>query len=211
MIYPAKEKMAAYYEDLLDKHGDSYLTLDWNSEESQKLRYAVLMYLFYITQRRKDISILDVGCGLGHFYKFLKDEGFISRDRIEYCGYDISEKLIKIARKRHPEARFLVKDILKDEVKPFDYVFCSGVFNIILTDEATHLKFVNDMIRRMFDIVRIGLAVNFLSVTGLNRSEASQYYFFKPEEIVYWVRALTNNFTLRHDYHPGDFTVYILK
>lgn len=217
MSYPAKEQMIAYYEDLLGRYGDSFRTLDWKSAESQKLRYAVLLYIFYLTQRLKDISILDVGCGLGHFYGYLKEEDLIARDRIDYTGYDISAKLIERAQKLYPEAKFLMKDILEEEAQSFDYVFCSGVFNIILTDEGTHLKFVNEMLCRMFAFSKIGLAVNFLSITGIHlvperaSTELSRYYYFKPEEIALWARALTDRFILRHDYHPGDFTLYLLK
>ncbi len=46
-------------------------------------------------------SVLDIGCGLGDFTQMLRDEGY------EVTGIDSSEQMIRAARKRHPECRFV--------------------------------------------------------------------------------------------------------
>lgn len=52
-------------------------------------------------------KILDVGCGNGRFYPFVKDIKNIS-----YVGIDNNEALIKHAQKIYPSTKFLVGDLL---------------------------------------------------------------------------------------------------
>ena len=119
-----KQKQVEYYEGLLDKHGETYLALDWNSPESQKLRYQVLKELFIYGRKASNISVLDVGCGFGDLYGFFKAEKIIQRHKIKYFGCDISARLLEVAGKKYPDAKFSLIDILEDRAVPkFDYVF----------------------------------------------------------------------------------------
>jgi len=61
-----------YYEGLLVKHGDSPLALDWNSRESQRLRYDILKELFVYGKKGAGVSVLDVGCGFGDLYGYFR-------------------------------------------------------------------------------------------------------------------------------------------
>lgn len=69
-------------------------------------------------------DVLDIGCGNGRFYEFLKDK------KINYKGVDNSSNLISEAKKRYPVivSSFEVGDILdfKPEAK-FDKIFCLAV------------------------------------------------------------------------------------
>ncbi len=212
-----KQKLIDYYEGLLAQHGENYLALDWNEPESQKLRFQILKEILIYGKKASNVSILDVGCGFGDLYGFFKTEKLISRHRIRYTGYDISPKLIEVARKKHPDASFELKDILEERNLPkFDYIFCSGVFNIRTTDSGSHLEFVKSMLLRMYDLVNYGIAVNFLSEGALPVSNpedlnSGRYYYFKPDEILNFCRFIWSRYILRHDYHPGDFTVYFVK
>lgn len=212
-----KKKQIEYYEGLLAEHGESYLALDWNSKDSQKLRYQVLKEMFVYGRKASNISVLDVGCGFGDLYGFLKAEKLLSRHRIRYTGYDISAKLLEVAKKRYPGARFEHRDIMEDRNVPgVDYIFCSGVFNIRTLDPGSHLEFVKSMLLRMYDLVNYGVAANFLSEGALPISDpedinSGRYYYFRPDDILSFCRFVCGRFMLRHDYHPGDFTVYLLK
>lgn len=209
-----KSAQIAYYEKLLAQYGENYRALDWNSVESQRLRYKIFKEIFIYGKKASGISVLDVGCGFGDFYGFLKAEGLLHRNRISYHGYDISSKLLEVARKKYPEAKFELRDILEDRYVPkFDYIFCSGVFNIRTVDSQGHLEFVKEMIYRMYDLATYGVAVNFLSEGMLpsSISNADRYFYFNPEQIINFCRYICSRFILRHDYHPGDFTIYLLK
>ncbi|OGC23327.1 hypothetical protein A2291_06670 [candidate division WOR-1 bacterium RIFOXYB2_FULL_42_35] len=212
-----KQAQIDYFEGLLDQHGENYLALDWNNPESQKLRYQIFKEIFIYGRKAANISVLDVGCGFGDFYGFLKREKLLKAHRINYSGYDISAKLLAVAKKKYSEARFELKDILEDRLIPqFDYLFASGIFNIRTTDAESHLEFVKSMILRMFDLSRYGAALNFLSegalpISDFEDRQSGRYFYFKPEEILHFCRFVCGKYILRHDYHLGDFTVYLLK
>ena len=212
-----KEKQIGYYEGLLAQHGENFLALDWNSPESQKLRYQILKEILIYGKKSANISVLDVGCGFGDLYGFFKVGKLLSRNKIKYTGYDISPKILEVAKKKYPEARFELKDLLEDRNTPkFDYIFCSGVFNIRTTDSGSHLEYVKSMLLRMYDLVNYGVAVNMLSEGALPISQpedmnSGRYFYFRPEEILSFCRFISSRYILRHDYHPGDFTVYLLK
>jgi SAM-dependent methyltransferase len=212
-----KKAQVAYYEDLLDQYGESYLALDWNSPESQKLRYKVFKEIFIYGKKASNLSVLDVGCGFGDLYGFFKAEGLLSRHRIKYTGFDISPKILGVARKKYPDAKFELKDILEQRyLTGFDYIFCSGALNIRTTDAGSHLEFVKSMLLRMYDLANFGVAVNFLSegalpMSNLDDLNSGRYFYFKPEEILSFCRFISSRYILRHDYHPGDFTLYLLK
>lgn len=212
-----KQDQIDYFERLLAQHGPNYKALDWNSQDSQRLRYKILKEIFVYGRKASGLALLDIGCGLGDFYGFLKAEGLLTRHRINYTGYDISPKLLEAAKKKYPDAKFELKDILEDRrIYKCDYLFCSGIFNIRTTEEADHLDFVKEMLFRLYDLASFGVAVNFLSEGALPISDpeelkSGRYYYFKPEEILNFCRYVCGRFIIRHDYHPGDFTVYLLK
>ena len=62
---PELQTQIDYFEGLLDQHGESYKALDWNSIESQRLRYKILKEIFVYGKKASNVSVLDVGCGLG--------------------------------------------------------------------------------------------------------------------------------------------------
>ncbi len=208
-----KKKQIDYYEQLLAKYGDHYLSLDWKSPESQGIRYRVFEDLLVIGDKTNEFSILDIGCGLGDFYGYLKKAGYT----FKYAGYDIAPQLIEAAKKKFPEADFEVRDILHDDrPKQFDFVFCCGALNISFEERDTHLDFIRSMLLRMFELCKIGIGVNFLSSQAVyflpdDSFRQPQYFYSKPEEIVAMAKGIADRFILRHEYHPGDFTVYLLK
>lgn len=208
------KQQISFYEGLMCKHGDSsYRSLGWQAHENQIARFHVFEHIFGIAGRGRDFSVLDIGCGFGDFFGHLKKRGY----RFSYTGYDIAERVVQAAKKKHPGVKFEVKDILNDpRPERFDFVFSSGVFNIRFLEEEEHLELVKAMLLRMFEIAKVGVGANFLSsgaVYYISEEDLNSgiYYYFKPEEIIKYCRSFCSRFTLRHDYNPGDFTVFLLK
>ena len=213
-----KEQIAEYFERLLEKHGDHYLSLDWKSRESQLARFIVLLDIISFTDKKENISVLDVGCGLGHFYEFLVSNDLINQLKIKYAGIDISKKMVDFAKKKFPGIDFNTVDLINDKFdKKYDFVMSSGAFNIRMADIVEHKDSVNKMISRMSHICNCGVAVNFLSQSSIylippgKDAETEKYVYFTEEEVTKWVKALSDRYILRRDYHPGDFTIYMLK
>lgn len=63
-------EVADYYADKLARYGDTPRGVDWNGEESQRLRFDNLCR---IIDRDTDFSLNDLGCGYGALSDFLKN------------------------------------------------------------------------------------------------------------------------------------------
>lgn len=114
-----------YAEYLLKKTKEDY---DLIAEDFSRTRYSAWpefnLFSKYLNEGDK---ILDLGCGNGRLLDFFKDKNII------YTGTDNSEKLMEIARKRNPEANFLITDSLSLPFQDncFDKVFCIAVLHHI--------------------------------------------------------------------------------
>lgn len=198
---PDKKISREYYNSKLTEYAQDVRALGWGNIRSQEIRFRVLSEIGDF----KDKSILDVGCGFGDFYGFLKRVAYVK----SYLGIDIHQKMLDEARKRYPEAKFEIKDILEDSNNDkFDYIVASGIFGLetINWDEITQ-----KMISRMYELSNVGVSVNFLS-SFTNRQTPPHAHYANPLDMLnYIIKNLSTRVTLRHDYMPNDFTIYIYK
>jgi 2-polyprenyl-3-methyl-5-hydroxy-6-metoxy-1,4-benzoquinol methylase len=118
-----KKELLHFYSKHLQDFGDSPQAVRW-TPEGQLLRYASLITIAGDLSGKK---VLDFGCGKGDFYGFMKERGFLT----EYCGIDINENLIDLAKRKYPHVEFIAVDIDETEFnRAFDVVFICGVFNL---------------------------------------------------------------------------------
>lgn len=184
-----------------EQYGDSYKTLDWGNQEGQWLRFKILAEIGDISNS----SILDVGCGLGHFVDWLEEQQITA----QYTGLDLTSTLVTAAQKRHPHHQFITGDIQSEQIlqdQSFDYVFASGVFS---TYHKNAFGFQKSIINRLWSFSQCGIAFNSLSVWAENK-EAGEYYA-DPFIVADFCRLISPWVVLRHDYHPRDFTIYLTK
>lgn len=195
------ERNIDFYNGLVERYGVDVRALNWGSRESQQLRFSVLAQVGQLN----DKSLLDVGCGQGDFYGSLKEQEI----KVDYTGIDLAPKMIEIARSRFPEARFETENLLAPQstlAADYDYVLSSGIFYY---RQHEPFAFMKEMLARMFERCRLGLAFNSLSAWCGER-DAGEFYA-DPLETLAFCRTLTPWLTLRHDYHPRDFTIYMHK
>jgi SAM-dependent methyltransferase len=188
----------AFFSDLLQRHQVSPSAVNWGSQAAQERRFSVLAGIGDLT----GCSVLDVGCGLGDFYGWQERQGL----GLRYTGVDITPGMVETARRRFPAADFRVGNVLVEDPGAFDYVLASGIFYL---REHEPVRFLQQMVTRLFALSRRGVAFNSLSAWN-SRPEPGEFYA-DPLPTVDFCRTLSPAVVLRHDYHPGDFTVYILK
>ena len=92
--------------------------------------------------RGKIFRLLDAGCGNGRLCDFLKNEPLI------YTGLDNNRALLKIARKIHPDAKFILEDAVKlpFPARKFSAVWCIAVLHH-LPDEKLRLAALKEIKR----------------------------------------------------------------
>ncbi|OOZ41828.1 hypothetical protein BOW53_02170 [Solemya pervernicosa gill symbiont] len=192
---------ASLYSELLKAHGSSFRSLNWGSEEGQRLRFEVLSGVGKLQGAR----VLDVGCGLGHFACWMEACGI----EVEYTGVDLSAKLLEQAARDNPGLRFIEGSILDSQTvldEEFDYVFASGLFYSYRESGEEAIK---RTVTRMWELARVGVAFNTLS--GWTEDKSENEFYADPLKTVAFCQSLSPWLVFRHDYHPRDFTVYLTR
>lgn len=196
-----KELIIQRYRERLAKYGQDIRTLASGNRERQLIRFQVLSEVGDLHNH----SVLDLGCGFGDFYQYLKEKGTI----VEYTGYDICPDLIKICKAKYPDAHFEAKDIQVDPVKQkFDYVVSSQTFNNKLMNEDNE-TLIRDILKRAYELSSIGVAIDMMS-NYVNFKEEHLHYY-SPEDIFRFCKTITKRVALRHDYPLFEFIIYMYK
>lgn len=92
-------------------------------------------------------KILDLGCGNGRLLEVLKDKD------VDYVGVDNAEKLIEIAKKNYPQAKFLVGDALS---LPFPSDFFDKVFSIRVLPHIPSNEFQFQFLKEVNRVLKPG-------------------------------------------------------
>jgi SAM-dependent methyltransferase len=198
-------KVARYYSDRLREHGATAGGVDWNSEESQTLRFAQLAKLLPIGDA---YSVVDFGCGYGAMVDFLEKRG----DSFDYQGFDISSDMIDQARRNHGSAR---RQFTTSEagLRPADFAVASGIFNVKLDtalDDWTN--YVMDTIERIDRLGNRGLAFNMLtSYSDPDRMRSDLFYGDPRHFFDHAKRTFSKQVALLHDYGLYEFTILVRK
>ncbi len=187
-----------FFEERLERYGDDPRSLDC-SDEGQRGRFQVLAEVANMAGK----SVLDLGCGLGHFYEFL-----LTRCAgVRYLGYDFSEKFIARARSKYPKATFEVHDVLDSDIRGrFDFVVSSGMHNL---ETGTNDGDMVRLLRNAWNAADEAVAVSMLSATA-DRLEDGRHYY-DPLKMASEALRLTRYVVLRQDYMPHDLTLYLYR
>lgn len=191
-------RITDFYQKALAEYGESDArSLHWIDAFHQALRFEVLLHIAPIDNKH----ILDVGCGLGDFYKFLIKK----KISMEYTGIDIIPEFIKAAKTKYPEGVFQQLDICSIE-DTYDYVFASGVMSFKVEDNKA---FYFKIIKKMYEIARLGVAFNMLN----NKDHVDNEIFaaYSPTEVAEFCQTFATHVEVATDYMPQDFTIFLYK
>ena len=201
-VYTLKQSdirsLSRFYDSRFKRYGYDPRSLGWVLG-SQQIRFKALAAIGSL----KGCSILDVGCGFGDLYGYL----LASDVSVKYTGVDLNPDFIKIARQTYPDADFIVADFEEGNIKgKFDWSFESGIFNLKLADNT---NMIHNTLQKMFKMSKKGVAADFLDAgTGL---KDSTMHYADPAELAAFCGTLTKRYTIKSDYRPAEFCVYLYR
>ncbi len=200
-----KNTVSEYYSSLVKTHGATPKGADWNSSESQTLRFRQLMNA---VENGKPFSINELGCGYGALPAWMKDNGF----RFRYTGYDISSEMISEAKKLHSKGRN-ISFVKSDRMKSADYTVASGIFNVRPgISEREWEAYVQDTIRMMDRSSVKAFAFNALTSYSDSHLMRDDLYYADPLKLFdFCKRNFSKNVSLHHDYGLYEFTIIVRK
>lgn len=199
------DKVGRYYSDRVREFGSTAKGVDWNSEESQNLRFTQLARVLPPNGR---FSLVDYGCGYGALVAFLER----SRREFDYQGFDVSAEMLRRARAAHGDGgrRFVGSEA---ELEPADFALASGVFNVRLdVGEAEWTEYVMHTLDVLHRLGRSGFAFNMLtSYSDADRMRPDLYYGDPCRFFDHCKRAFSKQVALLHDYGLYEFTILVRK
>jgi SAM-dependent methyltransferase len=202
---PLLEPVREYYGEKLRCHGATAAGVDWNSAESQRLRFEQLLR---VVASDRTFSILDFGCGYGALVEELVRRGW----NFEYFGYDISHQMLERAHSLYGgdhRCSFLEPG---EPLPQVDYVVASGVFNVKLEAPAAAWgRYVARTVGRLHGLAAAGVAFNLLTLRSDPERRRPQLYYASPENWFARCARLSRHVALLHDYPLYEFTMLVRK
>jgi cyclopropane fatty-acyl-phospholipid synthase-like methyltransferase len=204
--------IADYYKQCLIEHGDSNLGVNWPNKSDVDVRHEVMLNILQKNETTTSMSLLDFGCGLGHFYEYIKNNNFIPL--VSYTGIDINNEHIEMARKKHPNLNWIATDIHTDNTQiyeKYDYIICNGVFTVKHTLSHEQMwEFMTSTLEKLWTKTNKGIAFNVMS--KLVDWERDDLFHVSMDELGLFLKNnLSRNFIIRNDYKLYEYTVYIYK
>jgi SAM-dependent methyltransferase len=193
-----------YYSAKLREHGAGPRGVDWNSRESQILRFDQLLN---VCDTSAPYRLIDVGCGYGSLLDHLRARG----DRVEYLGFDLSAPMIAEARRLHPGDPPTLFRVGQPCGEPADYVVASGIFNVKQeTPDGLWHDYIIETVRAMAGLADRGFAFNLLTTySDAERRRPDLHYADPCWFFDHCKRNYSRHVSLFHDYGLYEFTILV--
>jgi len=192
-----KKELLDFYNRHLKDFGDAPQAVRW-TPEGQLRRYETL---FKIAGDLSGKKILDFGCGKGDLYGYMRGKGI----SVKYCGIDVNENLIELARRKYPETEFIPIDIEEAEFnREFDIIFVCGVFNLRIAGIEESMK---NVLKKLFSLCKEAFHINLLTYYTPQRNV--ELFYVKPEEVLHFaLTELSRSVTLLHTKEDIFLSIY---
>ncbi len=198
--------VAQYYGEKILQHGTTARGVDWNSAESQLLRFEQLLK---IHRGESFFTVNDYGCGYGALAAYLTQQ----RKRFEYRGLDVSGAMIASGKKLHrakKRVRFFTQEAA---LAPADYTVASGIFNVKLgTTNQKWKEYVLYTLKAMDRLSTKGFSFNMLTRYSDKERMRPDLYYADPLFLFdFCKRNFSKKVALLHDYELYEFTMLVKK
>lgn len=196
-----------YYTAKVREHGATAQGVDWNSPESQELRFSQLLKV--VNDVTQPLFITDYGCGYGALVAYMRERDY----SFTYRGFDISEVMIDRAVQAYgqdPRYEFVTS---RENLQAGDYAVASGIFNVRLeATDAAWLKYVLETIHDLDRLATRGFAFNALTkYSDADRMRANLYYADPLYLFDHCKVNYSRSVALLHDYGLYEFTIIVRK
>lgn len=200
------DRVERYYSGRFAEHGATPEGVDWNSSESQEIRFAQLLRI--CSDEESGFSINDYGCGYGALAEYMRH----GDRKFSYRGYDLSSTMLEAARERlgGGEISFVGEP---SEMEPADYTVASGIFNVKLdTERPVWTQYVLDTIAELDQLSNKGFAFNMLTrYSDPERMRPDLYYGDPGFFFDYCASTISREVALLQDYGLYEFTILVRK
>jgi SAM-dependent methyltransferase len=190
-----------YYAAQLSRHESPERRVGWQNPESQRVRFEALASVGPLANSK----ILDVGCGLGGFLGYLKEQ----KTPVNYTGVDLFANVIREAKQLHPQVKFEARVLTANPypVRSFEYSFLSGVFNVKVKDNWEYMRALLGSVLKQ---TKTAVAFNALNVeAGLREPDR---FTTQARDLVSFGRRLgVSRVHLMDHYHHLDLTLFLYK
>ena len=192
-----------FYKPLVKKYGSDHRAVGWKNRYNQRIRFHTFCNEFNFFKK----SVLDVGCGLGDFYHYLKS---LKKD-VKYTGIDACEQMIQTAKDAYPSGQFYTTWLEEYQTKiPFDSVVASGVFALRVPDQKNY--FVRQL-QCAYSLSRETLMANILTTETPKKEQFKCFYYYDPVDLLL-LKKLTPSpkyINIITGYLKGDATIVIKR
>jgi SAM-dependent methyltransferase len=198
--------VAKYYSDKVIIHGTIAKGVDWNSTESQVLRFEQLIK---VCDTSSAFSINDYGCGYGALIEHMRERDFT----FQYRGFDISEEMIARAQEVHRGMEQCEFFSAPERLTLADYTVASGIFSVKQqVSNAEWTEYVLHTIKQMAEISQRGFSFNLLTKYSDPERMRPDLYYADPLFLFdYCKRNFSRFVALLHDYPLYEFTLLVQK
>jgi SAM-dependent methyltransferase len=201
-----RSRVQHYYDEKIQTYGATARGVDWNSPESQQIRFGQLLKLI---DRSLPFTINDFGCGYGALAEYLHKEAYT----FQYCGLDISHQMVARAVELHAVENHIAFVNSELELREADFTVASGIFNVKLdTLDPEWEQYILDTLATINALSRNGFAFNVLTKYSDEEFMRPDLYYADPLFFFDYCKTNYSRFvTLLHDYPLYEFTILVRK
>lgn len=198
------ERVRQYYSDKVVAHGATAKGADWNSPESQAVRFEQLLKM---CNPSHSFSLNDYGCGYGALVEYMAGKNY----QFRYAGYDISAQMIAKAKELYGDRTGCGFFSEETSLVVADYTVASGVFHVKLqvSDQAWE-EYILHALGTMARLSSKGFAFNMLTkYSDPERMRPDLYYADPCFLFDYCKTKVSKHVALLHDYGLYEFTLLV--